>query len=730
VVAKNRFPGKVLLPAALLLASCSDGGGDGVHETYPPATPAAWRSLQRTPTSANLRGVRFVNGAQGWVVGDATSIFRTDNADATVESDVRWFQHEPQPTTRQADLVSTDIIGGSSQAVGNDATGGKWYASKGARDWDTDANPGSGSPYTEVDVVTANEYGDYPVSFLLRQNGTIDNKGISGAVGASGVSDAQGIDYLGTSGTGYVCGGDGAIHRCNSFGARAYDGSNSSATTDWFKMPYEPTTLGTTLVGKTLRSIQIVNGVAPTLAPGSPPTVINVAVQTGFSVGDQGTMLVLHEISTGPTSTELRWKQQALPVATTLHAVHFPSDFRRGWAVGADGTILRFDWIPPADPMNPPNPVEFSYTVSNQSLPTLLDLFDVWFVNSTTGFAVGESGLVLRTTNAGATWSIVTGGVLNHFNALDFDSTGTVGVAVADGTAVLRTTDGGSNWIFHATGLAAGNYTSVSVPKVGGTNMAFICGDGGRIYRCADIVAGTNWEQCGGVIPPTVLRSIHFGAGPATGVCVGSDPNGGGAGDAAVVFQTINGDAVTGGAVTWTPALGIPDDASLFSATSDIGGLNYYVGGATTAGAGAVYTASVGGLGSWTAVTVPAAWSSGTVRSLQAPYPPGSLFAAVDGGGAAVWRLLGGSWSVATPAAAGTPVSVSFPDPSNGYVVIQGMNAGIHRTINGGTTWTLQATHTKHPLRFVWASPSPSYPDLAFACGESGTILKTTTGGD
>jgi photosystem II stability/assembly factor-like uncharacterized protein len=729
-VAKNRFPGKALLPAALLLASCSDGG-DGVHETFPPAIPAAWRTLQRTPTSANLRGVRFVNGAQGWVVGDATTIFRTDNADAALPADIRWFQHEPQPTTRQADLVSTDIVAGSSQAVGNDPTGGKWYTSKGARDWETDAAAGSGSPYTEVDVVHANEYGDYPVSFLLRQNGTIDNKGIVGSIGASGVSDAQGLDYLGpTSGKGYVCGGDGAIHRCDNFGARAYDGTNNIATTDWFKMPYEPTTLGTTLVGKTLRSIQIVSGIAPTYTPGPPAGVINVDVQTGMAVGDQGTVLVLHEIATGPTTSEFRWKQQSVPVATTLHAVSFPTDFRRGWAVGADGTILRFDWIPPADPMNPPNPVQFSYSVSNQSIPTLLDLFDVWFVSTSVGFAVGEAGTVLRTTNAGVTWTFISGGVLNHFNAVDFDNTGTFGVAVADGSAVLRTTDGGTTWIFHASGLAPGNYYSVSVPKVGGTNMAFLCGDGGRIYRCADLVAGTGWEQCGGTIPSTPLRAIYFGAGPATGVCVGDDPNTGSGGDAAVVFSTVNGDAGTGGAVTWTAAGGIPNDTRLFAATADVGGLNYYVGGGTSGGAGVVYTAPVGGLGSWTAVTVPAAWSAGTVRSLQAPPPVGTLFAAVDGVGGGVWRLLTGTWSLASPAGGGTPVSVAFPDPSNGYVAMQGTNSGIHRTTDGGTTWTQQVTHTKYPLRFVWASPSPSYPDLAYACGESGTLLKTTTGGD
>jgi photosystem II stability/assembly factor-like uncharacterized protein len=702
----------------LCLAACSDGG-DGIREVPPPAIPAAWRNLYRTPTSSHLRGVRFVNANQGFVVGDSTSIFRTDNGGAASVADIRWYHHEPQPTSRQGDLVKADILAGAAQAVGNDSGGGKFWTSAGALDWYTADAAGAGSPYTNVDVIQADQFGNYSVAFYLRQNGELvgNNTGMSHT--ASGLSVARGIDFLGVSGEGYVVGsivGDAVIRKAVNFGRNPGD---------WSTMPFEPPAFAPT---GDFHAVQVVFGLVtvPPVGGGSP---VPVQAKTGFAVGEAGLMVVLHEIATGPTTSEFRWKQQATGVTKTLRSVHFPLDHTIGWAVGDDGTILKFTWIPPADPNNPPDPTLFNYTVTNQTIApaTTLDLHDVCFVNQSTGFAVGDAGLVYRTTNGGTTWTLVSGGTLFHVNAVDFSGDGLLGIAVGEGGLVARTLDGGETWSIINAGLSGSNFTGVAVPKIGGGTSAFICADGGRIFRCADITAtpGLAWEQCGGAIPNVQLRAIHFAAGGSTGVCVGDDAAGAGP---STVFTTVNGDAATGALVTWTQAAGVPADTDFGCVTGDTGGLNYYVGGA----GGAIYTASVvGGLTPWTQVAVPAGISAGTVTSLQAPAGGFLLFAGVGSGGSStVWRLttVGLLWSP-TALAGGVPVSIAFADQNNGYAATTGTGAGIWRTSNGGTTWARQVIHTVNPLRFIWASPAPSFPDLAYACGENGTILKTVSGG-
>jgi photosystem II stability/assembly factor-like uncharacterized protein len=69
-------------------------------------------------------------------------------------------------------------------------------------------------------------------------------------------------------------------------------------------------------------------------------------------------------------------------------------------------------------------------------------------------------------------------------------------------------------------------------------------------------------------------------------------------------------------------------------------------------------------------------------------------------------------------------LSVSFVDANTGTVV--GTDGTILRTIDGGNTWTPQASGTTNDLRAV------SFADAnhGTAVGDLGTILRTTDGGD
>ncbi len=148
------------------------------------------------------------------------------------------------------------------------------------------------------------------------------------------------------------------------------------------------------------------------------------------------------------------------------------------------------------------------------STGTANDLKSVTFVSSSTGFACGASGTVVKSTDGGLTWFNSNTGIasvqLNSISFLDANN----GVAVGNSGSIYRTTNGGSSWNseasgttnnllkvkYFADGLTAvgeygtllvnnGSWTSVSsrvktdITGVSGTSNAsvHICGGGGFI---------------------------------------------------------------------------------------------------------------------------------------------------------------------------------------------------------------------------------------------------------
>ncbi|MBP9096537.1 MAG: T9SS type A sorting domain-containing protein, partial [Ignavibacteria bacterium] len=72
------------------------------------------------------------------------------------------------------------------------------------------------------------------------------------------------------------------------------------------------------------------------------------------------------------------------------------------------------------------------------------DLRAVFFTNENTGIVTGLGGKILRTTNAGSNWNVITSGVTNDFYSVYFANVNT-GTTAGTGK-VMRTTDGGLTW--------------------------------------------------------------------------------------------------------------------------------------------------------------------------------------------------------------------------------------------------------------------------------------------
>ncbi len=100
-----------------------------------------------------------------------------------------------------------------------------------------------------------------------------------------------------------------------------------------------------------------------------------------------------------------------------------------------------------------PSGVEYSDTATGkmvvQTYQTTgigeLELADVFFLDTNTGWAVGQYGVIIKTTNGGQAWSRQTSGTSSNLNAVHFADANS-GWAVGQDGNILSTTDGGTTW--------------------------------------------------------------------------------------------------------------------------------------------------------------------------------------------------------------------------------------------------------------------------------------------
>lgn len=128
------------------------------------------------------------------------------------------------------------------------------------------------------------------------------------------------------------------------------------------------------------------------------------------------------------------------------------------------------------------------------------EIYDVYFFDANTGIVVTTFS-VMKTTNAGFNW-ITTENSGNLETAVSFASP-SLGLVVGVGSRILRTTNGGDNWtLVYSTG--SGIFRDVILID---TNNAVVVGSGGRILRSTN--GGLNWiSQSSGTT--RTLRAVHF----------------------------------------------------------------------------------------------------------------------------------------------------------------------------------------------------------------------------
>ncbi len=684
---KNKSIGSLLI-LAILAPSCGSGGGGGGSGRS--ITPPRWSETYRTPTSVDLRGVRFGNATQGIAAGRFGTFIRTDDGGAT------WRQLESTPVTLNGDILKLVASGTTTFAVGGTPTGAASYT--GCMAWQSgDAttfvqpdNPQTvfGEAWVDVALISAAS-GTVPAATLrLRGTGLLDafqgsflstiDSTINQTPGTAFWTSANGLAVV-TNKDWFVC-GEGAA----GFGQIRVTANAGSA-------PPDPPTYFTT----------------PTLPAGTKPLrrLSMVSVTRGYACGDLGALLKIDQtvLPVGSAWTTLPGN----PITANLKAIQF-FDQDTGWVAGSGGVIYRIRNASTATP-----------TWLQTTTGTSEDLYDISFSDPDNGYAVGNNGMVLKTSNGSAAvpiWTIKSGPVSNPnptFRAIEFSGTGSVGLAVGSNGTLVRSLDGGSSWSSFSTGIPGGaNLTAVAIPRLGSNSVAFVGTDAGAFYYNADVLGTGSW-QAGGTLGSGV-EAILFPKDDSAGVAVGIGGN-----VARLGYTTLGGVVVTPQA---------PTGNTIHAAACDPTGNTLYVGG----DAGYLRRSTDGGA-NWNTFAPVTGAPAGSIRSLQAPSGAGfTLFAGVDDD--KVYSLSAGvtpAWSSQTIAGFGLPVSLAFISDTQGWAVTQGATGGVLFTIDGGVSWLRSVLHVPvdttaaHTLHALWMFPSQA----GVVVGANGVIMRTTTGG-
>ena len=317
------------------------------------------------------------------------------------------------------------------------------------------------------------------------------------------------------------------------------------------------------------------------------------------------------------------------------------------------------------------------------------------FLNGTTGVAGGDAGKISVTTNTGATWttnlSSVTGSSIEDINFTDENYGWAVGI-----NTILKTTNGGDLWI----ALTTTSLYNTAV-KFFNQNTGIVGTYGGVNYTTN---AGSTWTNVTGGTYSN-YNFYRFQAPSANTVYTIANLNQ--ASDSTVILKSSNGG------LSWSAVNSIPQTKEFFF-------LNDNTGWAITLNATYITT---NGSGSWTQFANKALSNICFINENTGWYSADSahIYRTVNGGT---------TWTPGFKDYEGRTYKMKFFDANTGYRSamsgLEGMKQ-MQKTTDGGVTFTnmnfVSDGNKLHAFYFLNQS-------TGWAAGNSGTIIKTTSGGN
>lgn len=130
-------------------------------------------------------------------------------------------------------------------------------------------------------------------------------------------------------------------------------------------------------------------------------------------------------------TTEWNITLQTSGVEATLQEVFFDPNSGNGWVVGNDGVVL--------------HTTDKGATWEKQESGVSGALYSVYFVDENEGWAAGDGGIIIHTDDGGATWETQNTGVTQQLRGLFF-ANNSEGWAVGEGGVIIATKVGGLEW--------------------------------------------------------------------------------------------------------------------------------------------------------------------------------------------------------------------------------------------------------------------------------------------
>jgi photosystem II stability/assembly factor-like uncharacterized protein len=178
------------------------------------------------------------------------------------------------------------------------------------------------------------------------------------------------------------------------------------------------------------------------------------------------------------------WYAQPSGTTNSLWGVFFRRDGREGWAVGDAGTIV--------------HTTNAGVSWAAQVSTTSFSLRAVWFTSDQVGYAAGYGGTVMKTQNGGTSWTRLLTSATANFNDVCF-ADAAHGWAVGANGIVARTDDAGVTWT--KTFPTSNELQGVSFCD---TTNGWAVGQGGVIAGTRD--GGRSWY----VVQPSVTANALY----------------------------------------------------------------------------------------------------------------------------------------------------------------------------------------------------------------------------
>ena len=141
-------------------------------------------------------------------------------------------------------------------------------------------------------------------------------------------------------------------------------------------------------------------------------------------------MIMFFSLAIIPNTARSQWSLQESGTTQYLYSVHFINNFT-GYAAGDSGTILKS--------------TDGGIVWSQLDPGLTIRLASVRFINSRTGWAVGDSGTIVQTRNGGTAWLRQQSGTIKDLKSVFFVNQRT-GWITGD-SVILKTTNRGVNWV-------------------------------------------------------------------------------------------------------------------------------------------------------------------------------------------------------------------------------------------------------------------------------------------